>query len=277
MSLVPATATPHDEADRDKTHATEMLEWRRFARHLADLSAAVIKPHFRSDLRVELKADLSPVTIADMHAEETMRAAIGRAYPDHGVLGEEFGHHQPDARYQWVLDPIDGTKAFITGSYLFGTLIALLKDGQPILGVINHPIFADFLIGDGHTTQLNDRPVHVRACTRIEDAVMLNTAHWNVANYHNGEAFATLSRRVARYHNWGDCHGYYLVAIGGADIMTDPILNPWDLMALLPIIEGAGGRATDWQGRPALGGNGLVVTAGDIHDQVIRALNPDLA
>lgn len=255
----------------------EMAEWRLFARHLADISAAVIKPYFRSDIHVQIKSDLSPVTIADMKAEEVMRAAIQRAYPDHGILGEEFGHHNPDAQYQWVLDPIDGTKAFITSSYLFGTLIALVKDGVPILGVINHPIFDDFLIGDGQETRLNDRVVTVRPCARIEDAVLLNTAHWNVYNYQNGEAFSNLSRRVQRYHNWGDCHGYYLVAIGGADIMTDPVLNPWDMMAMIPIIEGAGGRVTDWQGKPALGGSGLVATGGTIHDQVIRALNPDPA
>jgi histidinol phosphatase-like enzyme (inositol monophosphatase family) len=255
---------------------SEMAEWERFARHLATISAAIIKPYFRSDLQVSIKDDLSPVTLADTKAEEAMREEIMRHFPDHGILGEEFGHHQPEARYQWVLDPIDGTKSFITHSYLFGTLIALVKDNKPILGVINHPIFDDFLIGDGHQARLNDRPVHVRRCTRIEDAVLLNTSHWNVYNYQNGEAFSNLSRRVQRYNNWGDCHGYYLVACGGADIMTDPVLNPWDLMALIPIIEGAGGRITDWQGKDPITGSGAVATSGDIHDEVIRALNPGL-
>jgi myo-inositol-1(or 4)-monophosphatase len=254
----------------------EMTEWRAFARHLADLSAATIKPYYRSNFQVNLKADLSPVTIADTKAEEVMRAAIMAAYPDHGILGEEFGHHQPDALYQWVLDPIDGTKSFITHSYLFGTLIALVKGGKPVLGVINQPIFGDFMIGDGHTTHLNDHPVRVRPCARIEDAVLLNTSHWSVYKYQNGEAFSALSQRVQRYNNWGDCHGYYAVACGGADIMTDPILNPWDLMALIPIIEGAGGRITDWQGRDPITGSGAIATAGGIHDAVIRALNPDL-
>ena len=254
--------------------AHEMAEWRTFARHLANLSAAVIKPYFRSGFQVDIKADLSPVTIADMQAEETMREAIMRAYPDHGILGEEFGHHQPDAPYQWVLDPIDGTKSFITHSYLFGTLIALVKEGKPILGVINHPIFNDFLIGDGFEAHLNDRRVHVRQCASIEDAVLLNTSHWSVYKYQNGDAFSALSKRVQRYNNWGDCHGYYLVACGGADIMTDPILNPWDLMALIPIIEGAGGRITDWQGNDPITGSGAVATGGGIHDAVIQALNP---
>ena len=252
----------------------EMAEWRGFSRHLADLSAQIIKPYYRSDIQVELKADLSPVTIADTKAEETMRTAIMAAYPDHGIMGEEYGNYQPDAPYQWVLDPIDGTKSFVTHSYLFGTLIALLKHGKPILGVINQPIFDDFLIGDGVQTTLNDRPVHVRRCASIEEAVLLTTSHWNVYKYQNGDAFANLSRRVSRYNNWGDCHGYYLVACGGADIMTDPILNPWDLMALIPIIEGAGGRITDWQGGDPITGSGAVATSGDIHDAVIRALNP---
>lgn len=254
--------------------ANEMAEWQAFARHLADLSAKIIKPYYRSDFQVNIKADLSPVTIADTKAEEMMREEIMRTFPEHGILGEEFGHYQPDATYQWVLDPIDGTKSFITHSYLFGTLIALTKNGKPILGVINQPIFDDFLIGDGKQTLLNGRPVHVRRCLRIEDAVLLNTSHWSVYKYQNGEAFSELSKRVQRYNNWGDCHGYYLVACGGADIMTDPILNPWDLMALIPIIEGAGGRITDWQGGDPLTGSGAVATSGDIHDEIIRALNP---
>jgi myo-inositol-1(or 4)-monophosphatase len=252
----------------------ETRAWLEFARHLANLSAQVIKPYFRSDYRVDLKADHSPVTIADMKAEEAMRAAIAAAFPDHGILGEEFGHTNPEAPYQWVLDPIDGTKSFISGTYLFGTLIALVKEGRPLVGVINQPIVDDFLVGDGSQTWLNERPVRVRPCTRIEDAVMVNTSHWNVFNHQDGPAFEALSHRVQRYHSWGDCHGYYLVATGGADIMTDPILNVWDLMALIPIIEGAGGRITDWQGRDPIGGSGAVATAGLIHDEVIRLLNP---
>lgn len=245
-----------------------------FARVLADESAALIRRYFRADYTVETKADESPVTIADRGAEALMRELIMREFPDHGVQGEEFGGHQPDARHQWVLDPIDGTKAFVSGSYLFGTLIALLRDGRPILGVINQPLLNDFLIGNGEQTWLNGQPVRVRACDRIEDAILLNTAHWNVGNHHDGPAFEALTRRAGRYNNWGDCHGYYLVATGGADIMTDPIMNDWDMMALVPIIEGAGGRITDWRGNDPVGGYGIVATGGTIHDEVIRALNP---
>jgi myo-inositol-1(or 4)-monophosphatase len=252
----------------------EIREWIAFAHMLATLSAQTIKPYFRAGVQVDLKADLSPVTIADRRAEEVMREAIMRHFPDHGILGEEFGHHQPDAPLQWVLDPIDGTKSFISGSYLFGTLIALVAEGKPILGVINQPLLDDFLVGDGAHAWLNGRQVQTRRCTRIEDAVMVNTLHWSVYKYQHGVAFSELSRRVQRYHSWGDCHGYYLVATGGADIMTDPILNVWDLMALIPIIEGAGGRITDWQGGDPIGGNGAVATGGLIHDEVVRCLNP---
>ena len=252
----------------------DIQEWLAFARHLADLSAQVIKPYFRSELEVELKADLSPVTIADMKAEEVMRTAIMQTYPEHGILGEEHGLYRPDAEYQWVLDPIDGTKSFISGSYLFGTLIALLHHGRPVFGVINQPLLNDFLAGDGHHAWLNGQPVHVRSCNRIEDAILLNTSHWNVFAHQNGPAFEELSQRVKRYNNWGDCHGYYLVAIGGADVMTDPILSDWDLMALIPIIEGAGGRITDWHGNDPIGGSGIIATGGTIHDAVVELLNP---
>ena len=245
-----------------------------FSKKLADASAAIIRQYFRTGYTVELKADQSPVTIADRGAEEMMRQMIMREFPDHGILGEEFGRHQPDADYQWVLDPIDGTKSFVSHSYLFGTLIALLKNSRPILGVINHPLLNDFLVGDGKQCWLNGQRVTARPCQRIEEAILTTTSHWNVFNYQNGLAFEALSRRTLRYNNWGDCHGYYLVATGGADIMTDPILNDWDLMALIPIIEGAGGIITDWQGNDPIGGSGAIATGGVIHDEVIRLLNP---
>jgi len=260
--------------DMSAAMTREVDEWVDFIHHLARLSAGVIKPYYRTNFEVDTKADASPVTIADREAELAMRKAIMDAYPDHGILGEEYGPYQSNAPYQWVLDPIDGTKSFVSGSYLFGTLIALVKDGRPLLGAINHPIFDDFLLGDGRHAWLNGSLVHTRPCAAVEDAVMLNTEHWNVRNYHDGPAYEALTQRVKRYNNWGDCHGYYLLATGGADIMTDPILNPWDLMALIPIVEGAGGRITDWHGASPLTGAGAVATAGTIHDEVVAALNP---
>ncbi len=244
-----------------------------FARRLADESAQVIKHYFHHGFAVELKADQTPVTVADRQAETVMRELITREFPDHGILGEEFGHDRPDARYQWVLDPIDGTKSFVAGSYLYGTLIALLEDGRPILGVINQPIIGHLLIGTGTETRLNDQLVTVRPCREINEAFLVSTYHNEVGEYQNAARYGALVEQVWRYRTWGDCHGYYLLATGGVDIMTDPILNEWDLMALIPIIEGAGGRITDWHGNAVIGGSGAVATAGAIHDAVIRVLN----
>ena len=176
-----------------------------FTRLLAEESGATIRRYFRTGYTVDSKSDESPVTVADRQAEERMRALIAEHYPAHGILGEEFGHHQPDAPFQWVLDPIDGTKNFISHSYLFGTLIALTHEGQALLGAINQPILQDLLLGDGETTWLNGAPVRVRNCDRIEDAVFLTTSHYNVANFQNGPAFEAVAQRAGRYHTWGDC------------------------------------------------------------------------
>ena len=245
-----------------------------FIRLLADESGEIIRRYFRGGYSVDSKTDETPVTIADRQAEERMRELIRQRYPSHGILGEEYGHHQPEAPFQWVLDPIDGTKNFISHGYLFGTLIALVHEQKALLGAIHQPIVQDLLIGDGGTAWLNGDPVRVRACAGIEEAVFLTTDHYNVANFHNGPAFEKVAQRAALYRTWGDCHGYYLVAVGGADVMTDPVMNFWDRAALVPIIEGAGGRITDWQGGDPLYGNGVIASGGDIHEELIRLLNP---
>ena len=251
-----------------------MDELKSFAKELADASGEIIRKYFRSNLSIDTKSDQTPVTIADRQAEEMMRAMIMNRFPEHGILGEEFGQHNPDSVYQWVLDPIDGTKTFITGTYLFGTLIALMKENRPVLGVINNPIMDQYLLGDGKQTWLNGVPVKVRACQAIEDATLLASEHWSAHKYQNGIAFDALTKRVKIYRTWGDCHGYYLVATGYADIMIDPIMSIWDTVALIPIIEGAGGRITDYFGEDPMGGEGIIATTGDFHDQVIEALNP---
>ena len=250
---------------------SDLLE---FTRLLAEESGEIIRRYFRSGYAVDSKADESPVTVADRQGEERMRDLIVDRFPAHGILGEEYGHHQPDAPFQWVLDPIDGTKNFISHSYLFGTLIALIHEEQALLGAINQPIMQDLLIGDGESAWLNGAAVNVRGCDRIEEAVFLTTSHYNVANFQDGPAFEAVAQRAARYHTWGDCHGYYLVAVGGADVMTDPVMNFWDRAALVPIIEGAGGRITDWQGGDPLYGSGVVASGGGFHDELIRLLNP---
>ncbi|NJD22488.1 MAG: histidinol-phosphatase [Melioribacter sp.] len=251
----------------------ELNELRHFCKWLADESGKIIKSYWRTSINVENKSDLSPVTIADKKTEELMREAIMKKFSNHGILGEEFGEYNPNAEYKWVLDPIDGTKSFICGTVMFGTLIALLKNGEPILGVINQPILNEFLIGDNYVTELNGKQVHVRNCENISDAVLLTTDQINVEKFCNIKNFDDLVHKVKLYRQWGDCYGYYLVATGYADIMIDPIMNPWDLMALIPIIKGAGGTITDYyNGNPAKG-NSIVATGGKIHNEVIETLN----
>ncbi len=251
----------------------ELNEFRHFCKWLADESGKIIKHYWRTDINVENKPDQSPVTIADKKTEEFMREAIMKKFPNHGMLGEEFGEHNPNAEYNWVLDPIDGTKSFICGAVTFGTLIALLKNGVPILGVINQPILNEFLYGDNHTTELNGRQVLVRECNNLSDAVLLTTDQLNIEKFRSIKNFDNLVHKVKLYRQWGDCYGYYLVATGYADIMIDPIMNSWDLMALVPIIRGAGGTITDYYGGDPLKGNSIVATGGKIHKEVIEILN----
>jgi len=245
-----------------------------FSQELARASGEIICRYFRSDYTVETKADESPVTIADRRAEEIMREMIMRQFPDHGIIGEEFGEHQADAEYIWVLDPIDGTKSFISGTFLFGTLIGLLKDGAPLVGALHHPLTAHLLVGDGQETRLNGQLTRVRRTERLRDATLLYTDFIDVGKYQNGIAFQQLMGRTNFNRSWGDCHGYFLVATGYADVMLDPIMKLWDIVALVPIIEGAGGMVTSWDGGPPLRGPGLIASNGRLHRQVLRVLIP---
>lgn len=250
----------------------ELKEYKEFSKLLALKSAAIIKKYFRTDVNIERKDDESPVTIADKRAEEIMREMIQKEFPDHGILGEEFGEFNPTAEYKWILDPIDGTKSFICGAQSFGTLIALLKNGKPVLGVINQPILNEFLVGDGNTAELNGAPTKVRECNKLEDAVLLTTDHFNVGNYQDQQKFDALVKKCFLYRNWGDAYGYYLIATGFADIMIDPIMSEWDKLALIPIIEGAGGKITNYSGGSPLEEESIIAASPGVHAKVIEML-----
>ena len=240
----------------------DLTPYRSFMAELAERSGDFIRPHFASPtLAVETKTDLSPVTAADRGAEEILRQLIAKKFPAHGLIGEELGAENPDAEFVWVLDPIDGTKSFISGVPLFGTLIALLHQGQPVLGCIHQPILRQLMLGDGNTTTLNGRPVRCRTTTRLADATLLTSDTLNLAKYQNGPAAARLLAAAKLVRTWGDCYGYLLVAAGHADVMCDPIMNPWDIAALVPIIRGAGGIITDWHGGPAYPAESTVAAA----------------
>lgn len=250
-----------------------MNDLKSFCRLLSDESGKIIKQYFRTEINIETKKDESPVTIADKKSEEIMRELIMKEFPEHGIIGEEFGIHNRDAEYKWILDPIDGTKSFITGTITFGTLIALTKNNNPVLGVINQPILNEFLIGDNSTSELNGKKVKVRECDNISHATLLASDHYMIGTFQNFEKFEQLAKQVKLYRNWGDCFGYYLLSTGFADIMLDPIMNLWDLTALIPIVKGAGGEITDWQGNDAATGTSTIAANKKLLAAVVKMLN----
>jgi myo-inositol-1(or 4)-monophosphatase len=252
----------------------DLREFKVFAKSLADMSGKIIKGHFRTRMSVEWKSDESPVTIADKSAEELMRNAIMRAYPNHGIIGEEFGIHNEKAQYKWVLDPIDGTKSFICGAVTFGTLIALTKNDQPILGVFNQPILNEFLIGDNENASLSGMKLKVKPKTTLSDSVLLTTDYLDIKKYQDIEKFNLLMQSVKLFRTWGDCYGYYLIATGFADIMVDPVMSVWDSTALIPIIRGAGGVITDYHGNDPVNSDSIIASCSEeLHREVIKILN----
>jgi myo-inositol-1(or 4)-monophosphatase len=253
----------------------DLAPYRAFIRELAAESGRFILPHYgRADLAVENKDDASPVTAADKGAEALMRRLIQARFPDHGLIGEEFGNERENAEWVWVLDPIDGTKSFITAVPLWGTLIALLHRGQPVLGCIHQPVLGQLMIGDNHVTTLNDRPVRCRPTEQIEQATFLTSDHLNLARYQNGPACERLLARARLARTWGDCYGYLLLAAGHADVCLDPIMNPWDIAALVPVVRGAGGVISDWHGGAAYPAAHTIAAATPaLHAGVVAALH----
>lgn len=234
------------------------------ADRLADAAAAIIRPLFRTDTGVIAKADQSPVTIADREAEQAMRRLIVAERPMDGIVGEEFGAREGSSGRTWVLDPIDGTRAFIAGRPIFGTLIALVEDGWPLLGVIDQPILRERWLGAvGQPTLFNGRPARTRLCAELTDALLATTspALFSDDQLH---AFEHLDSGVRSTVLGGDCYNYGAVASGWIDIVVEAGLKLHDFAALVPVVEGAGGRMCDWAGDPLhAGSNGEVIAAGD--------------
>ena len=233
----------------------------------ADVAAAVVRPFFRAGVGADLKSDASPVTIADRTAERALRAVLAERFPEHGILGEEFGLENPGASLRWVLDPIDGTRAFITGRPSFGTLIALLDGETPILGIIDQCITGERWLGVAgrETVYTSPYPGRVggRACAHLADAELSCTSP-DMFEADDLAPFARL-RAATRRTSWGgDCYAHGLVAIGQIDVVAEATMKIWDWAALTPIIEGAGGRLTDWSGRKLeAGGDGRALAVGD--------------
>jgi len=252
-------------------------DYQAFLHRLADIAAGVILPHFREPIGIRSKeADrFDPVTAADIEAERAMRAAIEAAFPDHGILGEELGGIKLDADSVWVIDPIDGTRSFIAGVPLWGVLIGLTENNVPRLGLMAQPFTGERFFGDGNTARYEGpggaRRLATRPCAAIGDATIFTTSP-DLFTAAEKSAYQRVEgkARLARYGL--DCYAYCMIAAGFVDAVIEAGLKPYDILPLVPIIEGAGGRVTDWQGNPP--GTGQVVATGDarLHDQILALL-----
>jgi len=252
-----------------------------FAHRLADAAGDVILPYFRQNIVVTDKGSggiFDPVTEADKRAEETIRDLIHETFPQDGIVGEEFGDRPGSTGYRWVIDPIDGTRAFIAGQPLWGTLIGLEEDDEPVAGILDQPVLRERFIGMDGSAQLRTPrgsvPLKTRGCSRLSDAVVCTTHP--VAHFSEDERdLFTRVEKAARLSRYGgDCYAFGLLAMGCVDLVIEARLCYWDIAPLLPIIEGAGGIITDWHGRPWRAGAN-VLAAGDprVHAKALPLLS----
>ena len=250
-------------------------EFVTLAERLADAARPVVRKYFRTPVAVDDKADDSPVTIADREVEAAMRAILAAEQPGHGILGEEHGRTNCDAEWVWVLDPIDGTAAFITGKPSFGTLIALAHRGRPVLGLIDQAFTDERWLGAaGRPTTLNGLAAQVRPCPDLAHAYAFTTAP-ELFCPQTRPGWDRIAARVKRTRYGCDCYAYALLASGFVDVVVEAGLKPYDFAALVPVIEGAGGIMTDWSGEPlTIASAGRVCAAGDarVHAEALRVL-----
>ena len=253
----------------------DLTEALTFAGRLADASGELIRKFFRQPLEWDIKENQSPVTAADKAVEVCVRQMITATYPDHGIIGEEHGAVAPDREYVWVIDPIDGTKQFAAGLQTFGTLIALARNGYPIMGLIDQPITGDRWTGaEGMATCFNAHSIQARGCTRLADAVMSTVG----PDYFKGNTASVLTdlNQQTQWTVYGaGCQGYGLLAGGTIDLLIEAGLDPFDYCASVPIVEGAGGVVSDWNGEPLTIHSGdRVLASGDpkLHQQALARI-----
>lgn len=259
-----------------KPGSDELRELLEFAVKLGQGAGDITLEYFRRKPETDTKADGSYVTVADRQAEAYLRRQIAERFPDDAVLGEEEGESQGRSGRRWIVDPIDGTFAFVHGVPFYGVLIALEVEEEMMVGVVNIPPLGELVAAaKGVGCFFNGEPAGVSTTSKLEDALLLCTDFSACERYGFGSAGESLQKRVRASRTWGDCYGYVLVATGRADVMVDPVMNLWDCAALLPIIEEAGGTFTDWRGaRTAAGGNSIA-TNGVLFDAVMRTINED--
>jgi histidinol-phosphatase len=243
------------------------------ARDAVELAGRITLEHFRTGVEVERKADQSPVTVADRRAEEILRLRLGNAFPRDGILGEEFGEQEGGSGRRWILDPIDGTQSFIRGVPLYGVLVGLEVEGRCVLGVAGFPALGQILWAvKGHGAYCNGVRIRASANVDLSDATLLSS---DAKPEHYGDkydGFARLLKKVGRQRGWGDCYGYAMVAMGMAEIMVDPLLNPWDSAAVVPIVEEAGGVFFTWEGEATIYGGSGIATSSGLRESVLAIL-----
>jgi len=231
------------------------------AEQVARVAGDIAARHFGTRLVVDTKSDGSPVTVADREAERAARAWIERRFPGDGILGEEMGLARPEAKRRWVLDPIDGTKTFIRGVPLYGSLVAVLEGDEVLAGAAYFPSLGEMLTAaPGLGCWWNGSKAQVSGISGVAGATVLTSDERFQQSAQQREAWCRLAEQAALSRSWGDCYGYLLVATGRAEVMVDGVLSPWDAAAFLPIIEEAGGVFTDWSGRRTIFGGSAIAT-----------------
>ena len=247
------------------------------AHRMADAAGDILRRAARSPLRIDMKADASPVTEIDREVETALRQLIEHNYPQHGIVGEEYDDVRPEAAYQWVLDPIDGTRSFIAGYHTFATLIALIKNGTPVLGVIDQPVLRERWIGIiGESTRFNGQAIHIHKPTKLKQAIVATTSTAYFTP-HQAELFTRLRQSCSDGVLGGDAYAYAMLAMNRLDLVVDAGMKPYDFCALIPVIQGAGGIITDWSGQTlSLSSDGTVIAAAnrDLHTQALSMLRP---
>ena len=260
----------------------DLAQYLDFAHRTAEVAGEAILPHFRRAIEVEDKRNFmgyDPVTVADRAAETVIRGAIKAAYPDHGIHGEEHGREQGSSALTWVIDPIDGTKSFILGQLHWGILIALHDGRAPVVGVAHQPFVGETFLGiageRAHWRRGDDvRALHTRACAAVQDAIVVTTDPRQFVSQAEQRALATVSADARFLRYGGDCYCYTQLAMGLVDVVIENGLQAYDIQALIPIIESAGGRVTDWSGGPCDQG-GAVLACGDplLHEALVSRLS----
>jgi len=263
------------------TSRSEVPAYIAAAHEFADLAGAAILPHFRRRIRIDNKAGdggFDPVTAADRAAERVISKALASRWPDHGLEGEEYGHRNPDARMRWIIDPIDGTRAFILGMPIWGTLIGLMDGDAPLLGMMDQPYTRERFWSGAKASYFRgpdgkERRLKTRSCASLAEAMFTTTDPGLFTSAKDQRGFKAIKERVRSVRYGGDCYTYCLLAAGLVDIVVETGLKPHDIVALIPIIERAGGRVTTWDGKPATHG-GRIVAAGDarVHEEALTLL-----